>query len=624
MEFKDLVKKILRYNKNADISLIERSYKFSKETVENKKRLSGSDWVDHYLDVANLLADLRVDDTCIAAALMHGIIKRSNLSLSTIKREFGEDIAAIIEGLDKLDKIKRNVATTEYNNEDLRKVLLAVSKDIRIILIKLCDKLANMRELEYLPKDEQKRIAREVMDIYAPLAYRLGIGKIKSELEDLSFKYLEPKIYSDIRKKIQERTEQGHVVIYKIKNFLNKEFKKEKIEAEVYGRVKSVHSVYKKLIDRSYKLGNMFDIVALRVLTHNLDDCYKVLKILHTNFRPVPTGFRDYIATPKPNGYRSLHTSIYDNENNVIEFQIRTVEMHEMAEEGAASHFGYKGMSSNKEFDRKLNWIKQLVTKNSSKLDVEMFGDHIFVFTPKGKMVELRSGSTPVDFAYEIHSDIGDKCVGAMVNGKMVQLKTELDNGDIVEIITSKNRKPSTEWLKFVKTTKAKQRIQHSLKSVGKVTMSAYNKREEKIDLEEELIHLENTKYSIINFARCCRPVPCDKIVGKIKSVGKVNIHKIECSAANGKLVKASWKEFENKKVELIIISIDRMGLLAEILNSVASMKLNVSDVKGKALKDNSAECSFKVVVKNLEELLNLIKRLNKVNGVKKVYLGDV
>ena len=425
MEFKDLVKRVLRYNKNTNVDLLWKAYQFSSHTLGDAIRPSGEKWIEHYLQVASLAVDLKLDDVCIATSLMHGIIKRGNVTKGKLKNEFGDEITSILEGIDKLNKIKDSVKSKNYKNEDLRKVLLATSKDIRIILIKLCDKVVNMRELNHFSREEQKRISQEVMDLYVPLAYRLGIGKIKSELEDLYLKYLYPKIYYEISKKIEENMKDGNTLIYKIKRFLSKKIEEENIKFEIYGRVKSINSIYRKLKDRTYKLGNMYDLIALRILTKTVDDCYRVLRIVHSNFRPIQGSFKDYIAFPKPNGYQSLHTSVFDSANNILEFQIRTEEMHSLAEEGVASHFEYKGFIKDKDFDKRLGWMKQLVLdKSSNKLDIELFSDHIFVFTPEGKMVELPHDSTPIDFAYQVHSDIGDKCAGAIVNGKIVPFKT--------------------------------------------------------------------------------------------------------------------------------------------------------------------------------------------------------
>ena len=626
MELKEIVKKVLRYNKNSNVNLLEKAYEFSRNKLQSKARLSGGLWIQHYLDVANLAADLKMDDESISAALMHGIIARGDTSLDKIERDFGKEIASLVSGIDKLNRIKKGITVKEHSNEDIKKVLLAAGRDIRIILIKLCDKLANMRELEYLPREEQKKISKEVMEIYAPLAYRLGIGRIKSELEDLAFRYLEPKIYSDISKEIMDKRKIGQSLIYKTKRILSKEFDKDNIDANVYGRVKTIYSIYKKLTSRSYRLGKMHDIVALRIVTKTLDECYKVLKIVHNNFRPVQGAFKDYIATPKPNGYQSLHTSIYDGNNNIIEVQIRDEKMNEIAEEGIASHFEYKGIKRSGDFDKRLGWVKELVSRKegNSNLDIELFSDKIFVFTPKGKMLELTSGSTPLDFAYEIHSDIGNKCVGAIVNRKIVPLKAELDNGDVVEIITSKNHKPSSDWLKFVKTSKARQAIHRAIKSSGKIPISSYSSKiDENKNVEKGLIYVENIRNARINLAKCCNPIPGDKITGKKASAGKINIHKINCNAANGRMINASWKEIKDISIELIVKASDRVGLMAEIMNSVASFGLSVRDAKGKTFKDNSAECSFKVNVLNLEQLLNLIKRINKISCVKNVYLGD-
>ena len=623
MNINDLIKKIIRYNKNSNIELINKAYKIADRLLKDKKRLSGNPLIDHCIDVANILSDFKTDDFAICAALIHPI-KKTDVGFNIIKNELGEEVFLIIQGLEKLSFIKQNLTKTEYNPDDLRKVLIVATNDPRIILVKLCDKLVNMRELEYLPNDQQTKISREVMDIYAPLAYRLGIGKIKSELEDLGFKYTQPKIYRDISNKMKDKIEHGQLIIYNIKKILNHEFIKENIKAEIHGRVKSVYSIYKKIVDRSYRLDDIKDVVALRLIVYDIDDCYKILKILHNNFRPIQNTFKDYIAMPKPNGYQSLHVSVYDKNNNLVEFQIRTLEMHEICETGIASHFSYKGYKSNKDFDKRIDWIKEILQNESSKLNIDIFSDHIFVFTPKGKMIQLPNYSTPIDFAYYLHSSIGDKCTGAIVNRKLIPLKSILNNGDIVEIITSNKQKPSSEWLKFVKTTKAKQHINRWLKNNGKLAISGYGKKiEEKSEIGDSLIQVESSKNSKINFAKCCNPIPGDRIIGKTLSAKKINIHKYDCSSAKGKLVKANWKDFNDQDIEIIITANDRSGLLAEILNSIAAFGLNATEARGKIIGDDSAQCSFKVKIKDTKTLLDLIARIKNIKNVKAIYLGN-
>ncbi|MBS3175282.1 bifunctional (p)ppGpp synthetase/guanosine-3',5'-bis(diphosphate) 3'-pyrophosphohydrolase [Candidatus Woesearchaeota archaeon] len=626
MELKNLIKKILRYNKNAKIELINTAYNYADKILNKEERKSKEQSIIHCLKVADEVANLKLDDNTIIASLLHTIIKKG-ADKKEIKFIFGDEVIHLLENLDKMSQIKKNIAGKINGSENLRKVLLAASKDIRVLLIKLCDKLVNLRDLNFLTQEEINRIAKESMELYAPLAYRLGIGKIKSELEDLSFKYLDQKKYEETEEKVNQIRKHGEKAIFKLKNILEKELKKEQISADVQARVKHIYSIYKKIISKSYDINDMSDIIGIRIIVDTIDNCYKTLRIVHLNFRPIPQKFKDYIAIPKPNGYQSLHTAVVDNEGKIFEVQIRTLEMHQIAEEGIAAHFTYKGLQrENEKFDRKIAWLKELVgSKNNSNIGLEFFSDQIFVFSPKGKLVELTSNATPLDFAYHIHTSIGNKCIGAKVNGKLVPLKTELENGDIIEIVTSKTQKPSRDWLKIVKTTRARDAIRHELKEKGQITSSVYSTSEEKVTLEEGLISIENIKNSKIKFAMCCNPLPGDEIAGMKTGMNKITIHKIICNnVQKNNTIKCKWLNINDKIIGLSINAEDRPGLFAEILNSVASFGLNVENAKGKTLGNNAAECTFKIKIKDLEQLKNIVFRIKKIKNVKNVYLTEI
>ena len=626
MELKNLIKKILRYNKNAKIELINTAYNYADKILNKEERKSKEQSIIHCLKVADEVANLKLDDNTIIASLLHTIIKKG-ADKKEIKFIFGDEVIHLLENLDKMSQIKKNIAGKINGSENLRKVLLAASKDIRVLLIKLCDKLVNLRDLNFLTQEEINRIAKESMELYAPLAYRLGIGKIKSELEDLSFKYLDQKKYEETEEKENQIRKHGEKAIFKLKNILEKELKKEQISADVQARVKHIYSIYKKIISKSYDINDMSDIIGIRIIVDTIDNCYKTLRIVHLNFRPIPQKFKDYIAIPKPNGYQSLHTAVVDNEGKIFEVQIRTLEMHQIAEEGIAAHFTYKGLQrENEKFDRKIAWLKELVgSKNNSNIGLEFFSDQIFVFSPKGKLVELTSNATPLDFAYHIHTSIGNKCIGAKVNGKLVPLKTELENGDIIEIVTSKTQKPSRDWLKIVKTTRARDAIRHELKEKGQITSSVYSTSEEKVTLEEGLISIENIKNSKIKFAMCCNPLPGDEIAGMKTGMNKITIHKIICNnVQKNNTIKCKWLNINDKIIGLSINAEDRPGLFAEILNSVASFGLNVENAKGKTLGNNAAECTFKIKIKDLEQLKNIVFRIKKIKNVKNVYLTEI
>src|SRR3989344_7131487 len=531
MELKNLIKKILRYNKNAKIELINTAYNYADKILNKEERKSKEQSIIHCLKVADEVANLKLDDNTIIASLLHTIIKKG-ADKKEIKFIFGDEVIHLLENLDKMSQIKKNIAGKINGSENLRKVLLAASKDIRVLLIKLCDKLVNLRDLNFLTQEEINRIAKESMELYAPLAYRLGIGKIKSELEDLSFKYLDQKKYEETEEKVNQIRKHGEKAIFKLKNILEKELKKEQISADVQARVKHIYSIYKKIISKSYDINDMSDIIGIRIIVDTIDNCYKTLRIVHLNFRPIPQKFKDYIAIPKPNGYQSLHTAVVDNEGKIFEVQIRTYEMHDVAEEGIAAHFSYKKISHEKEFDKKLSWLKQLVEDKEAVgyFDIDFFGDEVFAFTPKGKVIELPKNSTVVDFAYHVHSDLGDHCLGANINGKFVPLKEEIENGDVIEVLTSKTHTPNRDWLKIASTAKARTKIKHFLKEAGKISTRIYSVQTEvRKEAGENLLHFEGDKRIKIKLALCCKPIPGDGIIGVKTSNIKMNVHKTEC-----------------------------------------------------------------------------------------------
>lgn len=640
MDFKELVKRTLRNNKNADLNLLEKSYHFAEKTYKESKRHSGTSLLEHCLSSALILANLKMDEKAIATSLLHHI-PQYGISRELIKREFGEEISTLLEGVQKISNLKLIPEKEEFNSADVRKVLLAATQDIRILFIKLAIKLHNMRTLHYLPDTkEQIRISQEVLNIYAPLSYRLGMGKIKSELEDLAFSFTNQKEYNEILEKLEESHKEREFRIYEAKKLIEKALKEEKVEAQVYGRAKHIYSIYRKIQDRNYTLENMKDLVALRIIVHNLDDCYKALRIVHTLWKPLPETFKDYIALPKENGYQSLHTVVIGPKEKLAEFQIRTQEMHEVAEEGVAVHYGYKGITHDEEIDKKLSWLKQFVEQREhlsdqefkEMLKINLFGDKIFVYTPKGKVIELPKESTPLDFAYAIHSELGEKAIGANINGKYRSLKEVLQNGDSVEIITSKTQKPSMEWLKIVKTYKARSRIKHYLKEHGKkiVTTIGQPIEEKRKEIVDTLIKVEGMKEPHLSLANCCKPLPGDKIVGFKTSDARVNVHKDNCTnlkdlrAGQKKPVKTFWVEHSNSLIELIVEAQDRVGLMAEILNTVARHGINVTNAKGKALAQNKAQCNFTVQVHDTSSLTALIDKIKKIKDVKFVFIGEM
>ena len=636
MYFKDLVKKILRNNKDANLELIEKAFLFIYRAYEGEFRVSGEPMVEHNLQVAYILSDLKVDDKTIVAGMLHDVLSHNKISKKDLCKEFGEEICSLIEGETSLSIVKKGMSKEDIDAVNLRKLLLATAKDVRVIFIKLADRLHNIRTLGALPKEKKLKVAKEALEIYAPIAYRLGISSIKRELEDTAFSYLEPAEYTRIKNFVEKERKNQEITMRKTLKIVEKIMTDNNIQGDVKWRVKHIYSIYKKIIDRNYSLEKMMDISGIRIITESIGDCYELLKLIHEEWKPIQGTFKDYIAAPKPNGYQSLHTVVIAIDGKPLEFQIRTKEMHNIAEEGVAAHFGYKGIKHGDEFDKKLMWLKELVEEknaNSSEFlehaKIDFFSDKIYVFTPKGKLIELPTGSMPLDFAYAIHSGLGDTTIGSNVNGKFVSLKTELKNGDIVEIITSKNQKPSREWLKNVKTYRAKSKIRQYLKQHGQiVTRNVVEPTESAEEITKEFVSVIGVKGPEIKLSLCCNPLPGDKIIGYKTGYRKVMIHRSDCPVINknkGKnQIKVSWKDKFDSDVIIFVDGLDRLGFFAEILNLIASRGYEVTDTKGRSLHNGNAEVFFKLRLTNITQLYDIISRLKRINGVVKVYVETV
>lgn len=487
-----LLEKIKKYNPTDDFSLIEKAYDFAVNAHQGQKRVSGEDYIIHPTAVAEILADLNMDNTTIAGGMLHDVVEDTKYSYSDIKELFGEEIAMLVDGVTKLGKLEYRTKE-EQQAENLRKMFIAMAKDIRVILIKLADRLHNLRTLKYMSPDKQFEKATETLEIYAPIAHRLGISKIKWEMEDLSLRYIDPERYYELVDKVAKKRKEREEYINSVINTLNGKNKEMGIEAQIEGRPKNFYSIYKKMYHQNKTFEQIFDLTAVRVIVDTVKDCYGVLGIVHTLWKPIPGRFKDYIAMPKPNMYQSLHTTVIGPDGEPFEVQIRTWEMHRTSEFGIAAHWKYKeGRSSQNEFDEKLKWLRQMLewqnevrdTKEFMEtLKIDLVIDEVYVFTPKGDVIDLPVDSTPIDFAYKIHSAIGNKCVGGKINGKIVPLDYKLQNGDIVEIITSANSNgPSRDWLKIVKSSQAKNKIRQWFKK---------DKREENIQKGKELFEKE-------------------------------------------------------------------------------------------------------------------------------------
>lgn len=479
--YDELIGSVRRYHPSADISMIEKAYKIAYEAHEGQARKSGEPYIIHPLCVAIILADLELDKETIVAGLLHDVVEDTVMTEEEIAQEFGDEVALLVDGVTKLGQLNYSMDKVEVQAENLRKMFLAMAKDIRVILIKLADRLHNMRTLKYMRPEKQKEKARETMDIYAPIAQRLGISKIKIELDDLSLKYLEPEVYKELAQKINLRKSAREEFVNDIVEDVKKHISSAGIEAQIDGRAKHFFSIYKKMVNQDKTLEQIYDLFAVRIIVETVKDCYAALGVIHEMYKPIPGRFKDYIAMPKPNMYQSLHTTLIGPSGQPFEVQIRTYEMHRTAEYGIAAHWKYKEASDGKKVEaqeeEKLSWLRQILEwqKDMSdnkeflkllKSDLDLFSENVYCFTPSGDVKNLPNGSTPIDFAYSIHSAVGNKMVGARVNGKLVPIDYIIQNGDRIEVLTSQNSKgPSRDWLKVVKSTQAKSKINQWFKN---------------------------------------------------------------------------------------------------------------------------------------------------------------
>ena len=512
-----LVKKIKENCVNINMDMVDKAYNLAFEAHKEQKRDSGEPYIIHPIEVATILAELGMDTSTIVAGLLHDVIEDTEYTYDDIKNLFGEEVANLVSGVTKITKMEYK-SKEEQQADNFRKMLLAMADYIRVIIIKLADRLHNMRTLKYRKKEKQKKTAMETLDIYAPLAHRLGISKIKWELEDLSFRYLHEEEYYDLVKQVAEKRTEREIYIKKIIEEMYNKLEEAGIDSDIDGRPKHFFSIYKKMVTKNKSIEQIFDLTAIRVLVNTVKDCYEVLGIVHTIYKPIPGRFKDYIAMPKPNMYQSLHTTVIGPQGKTFEIQIRTFEMHRTAEYGIAAHWKYKegdnnGETKEKNFESKLVWLRDMLEFQKETADaqefiegfkIDLFTDEIFLFTPKGVVIDLPNGATPIDFAYRIHTDIGNKCVGAKVNGKIVPLDYKLKTGEIVEVLTSNNAKgPNMDWLNIAKSNQAKSKIRSWFKKA---------KKEENISKGKELFEKELKKQGV-HFADIAKGETYEKFV---------------------------------------------------------------------------------------------------------------
>jgi GTP pyrophosphokinase len=583
MNAEELLKKILDkcqiHNPDCDLKLIRRAYDFAAQIHTGQKRISGEEYIFHCLSTAEIVADLKVDSKTVAASLLHDVLddsgeKQPELE-KKLEKEFGKEITNLVRAVTKIDKIKYQGA--ERAVENLRKMFLATAEDIRVVVIKLADRLHNMRTLQALPKEKQHRIALETLEIFAPLADRLGIGKIRGELEDFSFRYLMPDEYHWLVSQVRDQYEEWEKYLEKLIPYLKKELVKEGIApTEMHWRAKNYYSLYQKLKRYEMNLNRIYDLVALRIILPTVEDCYATLGVIHKLWRPLPGRIKDYIALPKPNGYQSLHTTVFSQNGKITEIQIRTEKMHEEAERGIAAHWYYTEQKGLRAYIKKIfapapakeiKWIQQLQewqkdARTSPQeffqpLKIDFFKDRIFVFTPKGDVIDLPEGATSIDFAYHIHSEVGNHCQGAKVDGKLVALDKPLENGQVIEIAINKNAKPSQDWLKIAKTSQAHTKIKQWFNKYK--TPLAPDEKETpepetpkpakppKIITPKAVVAVAGDPKITTALAKCCKPQPPDAIVGYITLNQRITVHRRNCHNLakiheKSRLIEVSWK----------------------------------------------------------------------------------
>lgn len=653
----ELISIINSSNQEADTELVRRAYEFANEAHKGQKRLSGEPYIIHPLQVAILLAKLNLDTTTIAAALLHDVIEDTKITIENLKTQFNEETAQLVDGVTKISYLKKKTKDNEINN--LRKMLLATINDIRVIFIKLADKLHNMRTIDYQPYIRQQQISREVIDIYAPLANRFGMSKIASELSDIAFRILHPDEYTDISEKVAETRDNIEEYISNLQGILNEKFKELNINAVITGRAKHYYSIYQKMRKQRKSLNDIFDIRAIRIITDEVSDCYAILGVIHTLWSPITSRFKDYIAVPKSNMYQSLHTTVIDSDGHPLEFQIRTKEMHITAEIGIAAHWVYKeGHKAQAKTYKDIALLKNIRMRHLredkpkeflKELKMDLYIDEIFTFTPKGKIIKLAKGATPVDFAYAIHTEVGHHCIGAKVNNSIVPLKTQLRNGDIVEIRTGNKERPSESWLKFVKSSNARYKIRHWLRKHQEETGSATaksTKKEENSKTAEvsipqnELFKIKNvsknktqnllidgTSNIQIKLSQCCQPIPGDDVIGFITRGRGLTVHKKNCpslkrlKAEEERFINITWSDTkETYPVTIVITAIDRQNLLKDIANEISAAKTNILKMEATVNEEDNVKIKFIVEVNSLDHLNHLTTLLRNVKSVTEVY----
>ena len=704
--FEQLVEKIRASEKPYDLEKITQAYKVAEKAHEGQLRTSGDPYITHPLAVASILLDYCMDTDTICAALLHDTVEDTDVTLDELRKKFGEDVALMVDGVTKIGLVPL-VSKEEQQAENIRKILMAMSKDIRVIIIKLADRLHNIRTLAARPPDKQRKTSLETMNFYAPIAHRLGMSDVKEEMEDIAIHYLDPYGCKEVEEQIALHKEERDAFIDSIKKRIRERISDIKPEPIIEGRVKSIYSIYKKVYVKNKRFDEIYDIYAVRVIVQSVIECYNVLGVIHDMFRPIPYRFKDYIATPKPNRYQSLHTTVIGREGIPFEVQIRTVEMHNTAQYGVAAHWKYKaGISGNVSGEKRFDWIRQLLERQQEADDVEAIADaiktdlspdEVFVFTPKGDVVALPTGATVLDFAYHIHTQVGNKMTGAKVGGRMVSFDYVVHTGEIVEILTSgsPNYGPNRNWIEIAKTTEAKSKIRSWFKKecreeniergreelerefkrnniaitpellqtsasrqrligYGGVSMAKIVQRIKEDQLrnhkEQQAIQaaaenpmesisennrrsrkkgiiIEGMENCLVKFAQCCNPLPGDPIIGFVTRGFGVSIHKQDCvNVVNNRddpdnkdrWLKATWAGVEDStyRATIDVIAEDRITIFADITTAIAANHIPLQEMNGHHLKNGNLDLVVTVEIAGVEQLSNVMGRIQKIPGV--------
>lgn len=602
----------------------EKAASMAREYLQQKRRLAGDSYFDHALRVAKILLENKADAATVVAAIVQEIFTPEREEL--IQQTFDPEIVSLAKGVSEIKQIKSK--SKQLEAEALRKVLFATTKDPRIIVIKLAKKLDNVRTMEHLPEAEQKRIAQEVLEFYAPLAYRLGMERIKNDLETGAFCVLQPQQHAEIQNFLQasqeEREKDIHQAIQKI----------QQVAAglpllKITGRPKHVYSIYHKLTQRGVPWQEQFDLLGVRAIVANVTDCYALLGKLHEHFEPLPGKLKDYIAYPKPNLYQSIHTAVRLSSGKVVEVQIRTPEMDEFAEEGLAAHWKYKGVKSDELFEKKMAWLRGVLELQREDhflevAKVDVFGDTIACYTPKGDVKELPQGGGLLDFAYQVHEEVGNHAIGGRVNGKFVPLRHKLVHGDVVEIVTNKLQRPRRSWLKFVTSAKTRQKIRKALKEFEDLPALFYHELKPVVT-EDQSIMVESLPYpnATCILAKCCLPLPGQEIVGIVTKRRVVSVHQKECRSAlkeEKRWVAVTWKQQFSQQISFCVEAGERSGILADLLHTIAQAGFSVKEAKAKMKGPGAVECAFHVIPRDLAGVQEMISRVQKVRGIQRIY----